>query len=102
MKDVIGQKFANALLYCICSLCVWLLLNLINNQILKPIDELRSEKIQKIDKLEANYYELDKRISVLENNHNKTGETIFDAYGTSPEHQRGRILKGFGGVKIGG
>jgi hypothetical protein len=26
----------------------------------------------------------------------KTGETIFDAYGTSPEHQRGRILKGFG------
>lgn len=26
----------------------------------------------------------------------KTGETIFDAYGTSPEHQRGKILKGFG------
>jgi len=26
----------------------------------------------------------------------KTGETLLDAYGTAPEHQRGRILKGFG------
>ena len=26
----------------------------------------------------------------------KTGETIFDVYGTSPEHKRGKILKGFG------
>ncbi|MFT4967721.1 MAG: site-specific recombinase XerD [Candidatus Deianiraeaceae bacterium] len=25
----------------------------------------------------------------------KTGETIFDAYGTSPEHKRGVLLKGF-------
>jgi integrase/recombinase XerD len=30
----------------------------------------------------------------------KTGETIFDAYGTYPEHKRGKILRGFG--EIGG
>ena len=33
---------------------------------------------------------------ISQNLGHKTRETIFDAYGTSPEHQRGRILKGFG------
>lgn len=33
---------------------------------------------------------------ISQNLGHKTGETIFDAYGTSPEHQRGKILKGFG------
>ena len=33
---------------------------------------------------------------ISQNLGHKTGETIFDAYGTSPEHKRGEILKGFG------
>jgi hypothetical protein len=53
------------------SLLVWLLCNLVNNQILIPLNELRNEKIQKIENLEENYHELDKRIIVLESSQPK-------------------------------
>mgnify|MGYP001002019167 CR=1 FL=1 len=64
----IQEKWVPFVVGSIGSLFVWLFCNVINIQVLTPINELRGEKIQKIDNLEKNYHELDKRITLLESN----------------------------------
>ena len=66
----IQEKWVPFVVGSIGSFFVWLLCNVINIQVLTPINELRSEKIQKIDNLETNYHELDKRITILESKTN--------------------------------